>query len=98
MIDTGGSMMSTVRCIKRHGAREVAIACSHPLLTSDAVDRLDEAYSKKMVKRVLGTDGICRGDDFAKAHPWYTEVSVAPLFARVVYHINQKLSVSQLLK
>jgi len=38
------------------------------------------------------------GDEFFEKNPWYKEVSIAPLFARVMYNINTKQSVSELLR
>ena len=38
------------------------------------------------------------GEEFSKKHPWYIEVSIAPLFAQVIYNINTRQSVSELLK
>ena len=48
-------------------------------------------------EKVIGTDCVFRGEQFIKDHPWYDEVSVAPLIAKVIHNINRKLSVSELL-
>jgi phosphoribosylpyrophosphate synthetase len=51
-----------------------------------------------MLDLVIGTDAVFHGKEFVESTPWYKEVSVAPLFARVIHNINRKLSVSELLK
>jgi phosphoribosylpyrophosphate synthetase len=46
----------------------------------------------------MGTDAVYWGEKFYKETTWYHEVSIAPLFAQVIYNINTKQSVSQLLR
>jgi hypothetical protein len=46
---------------------------------------------------IVGTDAVWRGSDFAREHPWYREVSLTGLFARVIFNINRRLSVATLL-
>jgi phosphoribosylpyrophosphate synthetase len=62
------------------------------------VEKLDKAYAEGLFQMVLGTDAVWRGQQFATEHPWYREVSVANLFARVIFNINRRRSVSELLK
>ena len=59
---------------------------------------LQEAYDKGEIKCVMGTDAVFWGEKFNQNEPWYVEVSIAPLFARVIYNINTKRSVSELLR
>ena len=63
-----------------------------------AIERLQSAYEKGIIKGIIGTDAVFWGEEFIKKHSWYREVSIAPLFARVIYNINTKQSVSELLK
>ena len=46
---------------------------------------------------IIGTDSVFRGEEFQQAHPWYKEVSIAPILARVIFNINTKRSVSALI-
>jgi phosphoribosylpyrophosphate synthetase len=46
----------------------------------------------------MGTDAVFWGKEFIEKTPWYDEVSIAPLFAQVIYNINTKRSVSELLR
>jgi len=98
LIDTAGTIIAAAKLLKDKGARDVYLGCSLPFLTGPALERLDVAHGKGYFKVLIGTDAVFRGDDFSAQHPWYEEVSVAPLFARAIYHINTKRSVSQLLK
>jgi len=60
-------------------------------------DVLREADREGLFDAFIGTDAVFRGPEFVAQHPWYHEVSVAPLFARVIHNINVKHSVSALL-
>lgn len=98
MISTGGTIINAARLLKEKGARAVYAACSLPFFNKPAVERLDKASAEGLIARIIGTDAVFQGEDFTKQHDWYDEVSIAPLFAKVIYHINTKRSVSELLK
>lgn len=97
MIGTGGTLVNACRLLRDEGAARIHVACSLPFFNGPAVERLDEAYAEGLFESVIGTDAVWHGPDFAQAHPWYHEISVAGLFAEVIFHINHKRSVSQLM-
>lgn len=97
MIATAGSIIEAAQTCRKAGARAVYLGCSHPFFNGEALRRLDDAYAAGVFKLVLGTDSVVRGEPFALAHPWYQEVSVAPLVAQVLFHINRRQSVSTLM-
>jgi len=98
MISTAGTIVNASELLKRRGAKDIYIACSLPFFNYPAVDRLTEAHKKGQIKFVIGTDAVFWGAEFIKKNQWYKEVSIAPLFARVMYNINTKQSVSKLLR
>ena len=97
MIGTGGTLINACRLLKDQGAAEIHVACSLPFFNDRAIDKLSAAHEEGLFEFVVGTDAVWHGPDFIAAHPWYREVSVAPLFARVIFNINRKRSVSELL-
>jgi ribose-phosphate pyrophosphokinase len=97
MIATGGTIINACRVLKDEGAKDIYLACTFPFFNGNAVDKLDKAYSEGLIKGVIGTDAVYRGEKFIKDHPWYEEVSIAPLLAHVIYRINHKLSLSEIL-
>ena len=78
-------------------AEKIFFACTLPFLSGKACDKFDEAAREGLFDAFIGTDAVFRGPEFVAQHPWYHEVSVAPLFARVIHNINVKHSVSALL-
>lgn len=98
MISTGGTMVNAAKLLKDRGAKDIYITCSLPFFNGHAVDILQKAYDEGIIKRVIGTDAVFHGSKFVEENVWYDEVSIAPLFAKVVYHINTKRSVSELLR
>ena len=98
MISTGGTIVNAAKLLKHHGAEDIYVACSLPFFNEPALDIIQEAYDKGNIKCVMGTDAVFWGEKFVKKTPWYIEVSIAPLFAQVIYNINTKRSVSELLK
>lgn len=98
MIGTAGTIVSACRLLREQGAASVHVACSLPFFNGPAVERLDVAHQEGLLEQVIGTDAVWHGPGFAEAHPWYHEVSVAGLFAEVIFSINHKRSVSQLMR
>lgn len=98
MIATGGTLLSAAALLKEKGAKDIYVAVSLPFFNGNAVERIDRAFDEKIIKKVIGTDAVFWGEAFVKSTVWYEEVSVAPLFAKVIYNINKKRSVSKLLR
>jgi len=98
MISTGGTIVNGAKLLKDNGANNIYIACSLPFFNGDAVERLSKAFKDGFINRVIGTDAVMHGEKFVKDNPWYDEISIAPLFARVIFNINAKRSVSELLR
>ena len=97
MIDTGGTIVKACELLKDNGAKQIVIACTFPYFSGNAVENLQNAYEKKIIDVVIGTDAVIRGALFIKDEPWYHEVSVAGIFAKVIFNINQNKSISVLL-
>lgn len=98
MIATGGTLIHAIDTLKDHGAQDIYIAVSLPFLNGDAIDKFEKAYQEGKIKKVIGTDAVFRNQAFIDQHLWYEEVSVAPLFAEILYRINQRITLSNLLR
>jgi len=98
MISTGGTIINAARLLRDNGAKNIYIACSLPFFNGYARELFTKAYEEELITRVIGTDAVFHGPKFVADNPWYDEVSIAPLFAKVIYHINTKRSVSELLR
>jgi ribose-phosphate pyrophosphokinase len=98
MISTGGTIVNAAKLLREHGAKKIYAACSLPFFNGKATRILAEAYDQGYIERVIGTDAVMHGSDFIKNNPWYDEISIAPLFAKVIHNINAKRSVSELLR
>ena len=98
MISTGGTIVNAAKLLREKGAEKIYITCSLPFLNDPAKDRIMAAYEDGIITKVIGTDAVFHGENFVNDTPWFDEVSIAPLFAKVIYHINTKRSVSELLK
>lgn len=98
MVGTGGTIINAAKLLKDKGARHIYVACSLPFFNGEAKEKLPQAYQDGLLSRVIGTDAVIHGKEFIRNNPWYDEVTIAPLFAKVIHHINAKKSVSELLK
>lgn len=97
LIATGGTLVNACRKLKDNGAAHIYVACSLPFFNGEAIEKLDAAHEEGLFECVLGTDAVWHGEEFRQKHPWYREVTVARLFAQVIFNINRRRSVSELL-
>lgn len=91
LIDTAGTFCNAVNALKKAGAKDVYGACTHPLLSGCAVDRM----SKVDVSKVFVTDTIAlnvKGAAFGKLDVQ----SVANVFAQAIKRAHKNQSISSL--
>jgi ribose-phosphate pyrophosphokinase len=89
VISTGGTLRRAVEALIEAGARpDVRIAATHAVLAGDAREKL----AHPAIKELIVTDTIPLG-----LEDCYTVLSVAPLLASAIAHVNQHKSVSALI-
>ncbi len=90
IIDTAGTITHGAEALKKFGATDIFVGCTHPVLSGPAVDRLDKAP----IKEVLVTNTIA-----LPKHKMIDKIkilSVAPLLGEAIIRIHEDLSVSKL--
>lgn len=88
MIDTAGTLTSAANALRAAGALEIRAACTHPLLSGPAFDRIEASA----LTEVIVTDTI----PLRKASSKITVVSTADHFADAIRRIYTDESVSTL--
>lgn len=91
MVDTAGTLTLGVEALKREGARRVFAACTHPVLSGEAIDRIENSSLEK----IFVTDTIPLKEK-AKNSQKFQVLSVAELFGEAIRRINEGSSVSSL--
>ncbi|MCI4445017.1 MAG: ribose-phosphate pyrophosphokinase [Candidatus Aminicenantes bacterium] len=91
MVDTAGTLTLGVEALKREGATRVFAACTHPVLSGEAVERIE----KSGLERVFVTDTIPLKEK-ARHSQKFQVLSVAELFGEAIKRINEGSSVSSL--
>ena len=88
LIDTAGTFCSAAVALKEHGAKEIYGACTHPILSGKAIERI----AKSPIKLVAVTDSIPVPTRSEKI-----EVrSSAKLFAEAILRTHNNQSISSL--
>jgi ribose-phosphate pyrophosphokinase len=90
IIDTAGTIVQAVSALKAEGARRILASCTHPVLSGQAVERLE----KSDIAEVVVTNTIPLRED--QASKKLTVLSVAPLLAEAIHRIHTETSVSSL--
>ena len=92
MIDTAGTMVSTIEVLKERGALDVYVLATHPLFSGPALERLASAD----VKEITVTDTVPLAPGVMEALPNLTVLSVASLLAQAIESTHTNSSVSKL--
>ena len=91
MVDTSGTITLSVGALARKGAKRIFAACTHPVLSGPALDRIE----KCKLEQIFVTNTIPlteRANDSGR----FTVLSVAELFGEAIRRINEGSSVSSL--
>jgi len=90
MVDTGGSISKAATALRDYGAKDVYCLFTHPVLSGEALSRLDSANFKE----VICTNSIAI-DESKKLDNMHV-LSIAPLFGEAIRRIHNGESVSSL--
>lgn len=96
MIATGGTILKACELLKNEGAKDIYIGCSLPYFSNKSYLKFDESHKKGIFKKIIATNVVNWGGIIAKKE-WYHPIDISDLFAKVIYSLNEGLSVSELL-
>jgi len=88
LIDTAGTFVNAVNALKEKGALDVYGACTHPILSGEAIERINKLPLKKLF--VSDTIPLAHKSDKIEIK------SVASLFAEAIKRTNLNESISSL--
>ncbi len=86
MVDTAGTLTKAADLMKEKGAKSVRAICTHPILSGDAYKRIEDSA----LTELLVTDTIPLKQECDKIRV----ISVADLFAKVIYKVHNYESIS----
>ncbi len=91
IVDTGGTLIKSAQALKENGALRVFAACTHPVLSGNAIERIENSQIEKLiVTNTIPLKGI------AKTSRKIEVLSVASLLGEAIRRINKGQSVSSL--
>ncbi|HRS21179.1 MAG TPA: ribose-phosphate diphosphokinase [Clostridia bacterium] len=90
MVDTAGTLVNAGKVLKDMGAKDIYVACTHPVLSGPAFERIRDSVIKELI--VTNTIPLPVGKPVDKIKV----LSVAPLFAEAIKRIYEGLSLSKL--
>lgn len=90
MIDTGGSICRGVEALRKAGAKDIYVACTHPVFSGAAIENLNLAPIKELV--VTNTIPVPIDKHINKLKV----LSVGPIFAKTIKNVYDNKSVSEI--
>lgn len=91
MVDTAGTLVNAAQAIKDKGSLDVFAACTHPVLSGKAIERINNS----VIKKLLVSNTIPLSAQQAQCEKIQIK-SVAKLFAQAIKNIHEESSVSSL--
>ena len=91
MVDTAGTLVLSVDALKKEGARRILAACTHPVLSGQAIEKIEKSPLESLI--VTNTIPL---NPSAQGCRKITVLSVAELFGEAIRRINEGSSVSSL--
>lgn len=89
-IDTAGTIMEAVSVIKKFGAKNIYVGCTHGILSGPAIERI----KKSEVKEVVMTNTVPLPKE--KQIDKIVVVSISELFGEAIKRINEETSIGEL--
>lgn len=89
LIDTGGTIVNAVKALKERGANKIYGAISHPLLSGNALERIQQSD----IHKLYVTDSIPLKD---KVHDKVVVRTASELLAQAIIRSNRNESISSL--
>ncbi len=90
MIDTGGSICRAVEALKKAGAKDIYVACTHPVFSGAAIENLNLAPIRELI--VTNTIPVPIDKHIDKL----TVLSVGSVFAKTIKNVFENKSVSEI--
>lgn len=88
LVDTAGTLVSAVKTLKENGAKEIYGAITHPLLSGDAINKINNSE----ITRIYVTDSIPLKNHSDKIHVR----TASKLLAEAIIRSNKNKSISSL--
>ncbi len=96
ILGTGGTLINTMKLMKKMGAKRIICAISLGLFDHGAVAHFDKAYEEGYFHRIICTDAVNISDEIRNKE-WFLSVSVVKLFAASIANLHLSRSISQLM-
>lgn len=88
LVDTAGTLVGAAKALRRAGAREILAACTHPLLSGPAYERIETSE----IRTLFVTDSV----PLKRPSERIEVISVASVFADAIHRIFADESISTL--
>lgn len=91
LVDTAGTLVKAAEALQEAGARNIDACCTHPVLSGQAVQRINQSRIRK-----LYVTNTIASDKKLSSCPKLAVQSVAPLLGEAISRIYREVSVSEL--
>ena len=95
IVDGAGSAVAAIEELKERGANNIVLACIHPLMSSNAWEKLSEVRARAENEGWSFEFVGCSTVEHHDAPEWYHSFRIEKLVGTIVQKINSRGSVSQ---
>jgi len=99
LCDRGGTIIGGSSALRKEGAVDIFAAFTHPVFSPDTDGVAAESKLRTLGTKVVTTNSIWRGEEYARENAgWLEIVSLGPLIADAISHIERGESVSDMFR
>lgn len=95
MISSGESVLDIAERMKEMGVKNVYVFTSFAFFT-DGFDKFDKYFNDKKITKIFGTNASHISEEL-RNKPWFKEVDITKLLAKIISKTNNNESISQIL-
>lgn len=90
VVDTAGSLVEGAKALKEAGAKGIYAACTHAVLSGDAIEQLESSY----IEKIIVTDSIARRKE--ELSDKIKVVKIAPYLGEAILRIFKEQSIAKM--
>ena len=97
MIDTGGTLIKTIEKVRKMKANKIVAVSTLALFNGDSISQFKKLYEDGTIDLIIGTDATYHSKEFLRENTWFRELTVSNYLAEIIYRINTRRSIGDLL-
>ncbi|MBS1266922.1 MAG: Ribose-phosphate pyrophosphokinase [Candidatus Woesearchaeota archaeon] len=94
--DTLSTIDPIIQALHKKNAKEVIVCCTHAILSDPASQKLNKLYTNSPFTTFLTTNTVPHQEIFINNNPWFMQLDISPMLAKLINRIIKNKPTSSL--